>query len=94
MPRSVPVRQTSRKTSASPASETQALRPVTRQPSSTGTARVVIAAASEPACGSVSEKPPSNSPRTRPDAWRSTSSGVPKRAIAFATALCIESAKA
>ena len=33
VPRSVPVRHTSTNTSASPASETQALRPVTRQPS-------------------------------------------------------------
>ena len=68
VPRSLPVRQTSTKMSASPASDTQALRPVTRQPSSTGTACVVIAAASEPAWGSVSEKPPSSSPVARPRA--------------------------
>src|ERR671934_10719 len=87
------VLQTTRKRSASPASETQALRPVSRHaPSSPATARVVIAVASDPACGSVSEKAPSASPAARRVPHSSPSSGWP--AIAAATALCIESENA
>ena len=59
-PGSSAVLHTTRKMSASPASDTHALRPVTRQLSPVRrAARVVIAVASEPACGSVSENPPS-----------------------------------
>ena len=61
-PGSADVLHTTRNRSASPASDTHALRPVTRQPSPSGSARVVIAVASEPACGSVSENPPRASP--------------------------------
>ena len=43
----------------------QALEPLSRQPPSTLVARVFSAAASEPASGSVSMKPPSTSPLAR-----------------------------
>ena len=56
------VLQTTRNTSPSPASDTHALRPDTRQRLPSRVARVVIAVASDPAAGSVSEKPPSSSP--------------------------------
>ena len=91
-PGSADVLHTTRNRSASPASDTHAFRPVTRQLLPSGSARVVIAVASEPACGSVSENPPSASPAASTRAHRPASSAWP--ATAAATALCIESEKA
>ena len=88
------VLQTTRNRSASPASDTQALRPVTRQPSPSGRARVVIAVASDPAWGSVSENPPSARPATRSAVQRAFSPSASQPATAAATALCIESENA
>ncbi len=93
-PGSPVVLQTTKKTSASPASETHALRPVTLQPSSERWARVVIAVASEPACGSVRENPPSALPAARSAPQRARSPASSHPATAAATALCIESEKA
>ncbi len=68
MPRRVPVRQATRNTSASPPSDTHALVPLSRKPSPSGFSRALMAAASEPACGSVSENPPSDLPGRQPAA--------------------------
>ena len=53
-----------------------------------------MAAASEPACGSVSEKPPSALPDVSLRPQRRLTPAEPKRPIAAATALCIDSANA
>ena len=74
-----PVWHTTRNRSASPASDTQALRPLTRQLCPSGRATVVIAVASDPACGSVSEKPPSASPVRSRSPHVAISSGDPAR---------------
>ena len=53
-----------------------------------------MAAASEPACGSVSEKPPSALPDVSLRPQRRLTPAEPNRPIAAATALCIDSANA
>ena len=89
-----PVWHTTRNRSASPASDTHALRPLTRQLCPSGRATVVIAVASDPACGSVSEKPPSASPVRSRSPHVAISSGDPAPWRAAATALCIDSENA
>jgi hypothetical protein len=70
------------------------LRPLTRQRPPSFWARVVMAVASDPACGSVSENPPSARPAASSPAQRSRRAASSQPATTAATALCIESENA
>ena len=60
-------------------------RPFSRQPSPSRTARVVIAATSDPVCGSVTAQAPSSRPSAMSGSHRCRCSGKPCRATARAT---------
>ena len=68
-------------TSATSPSEIHIFRPSIRQPPFVRSARVFIAAASEPESGSVRPKHPNRSPLQRPGSQRCFCSSVPQRSI-------------